>query len=93
VLASRRSRARSTRANVGLSKIDGVRLGGPELDSGVTNIIGFFFGLIQIFLFFSFKLNHFKYFWKYFHLLFLSFFLNFFATWNFIFITITFKKN
>lgn len=36
--ASRRKRARSTRANVGLSNIDGVRLGGPEFVSDVTSI-------------------------------------------------------
>lgn len=37
--ASRRRRARSTRANVGLSIIDGARLWSPELGSMVTNIV------------------------------------------------------
>uniref|UniRef100_A0A182IK63 Uncharacterized protein n=1 Tax=Anopheles atroparvus TaxID=41427 RepID=A0A182IK63_ANOAO len=36
--ASWRRRARSTRASVGLSMMDGVRLGGPEFDSDVTRI-------------------------------------------------------
>lgn len=40
--ASRRNRARSTRASVGLSNIDGVRLGGPEFVSDVTNILMLF---------------------------------------------------
>lgn len=37
-LASNRRRARSTRANVGLSIMDGVRLGGPEFDSDVNSM-------------------------------------------------------
>lgn len=38
LLASSRRRARSTRANVGLSRMDGVRLVGPEFGSDVTSI-------------------------------------------------------
>lgn len=38
LLASSRRRARSTRANVGLSNMEGVRLGGPEFGSEVTSI-------------------------------------------------------
>lgn len=39
LLASSRKRARSTRASVGLSNIEGVLLDGPEFGSDVTSIL------------------------------------------------------
>lgn len=66
--ASRRKRARSTRANVGLSIIDGVRLGGPEFVSAVTNIFSafllFFFTFIFSFKMFSYLLYLFQLDWR-----------------------------